>query len=169
MSILTDFFDYLSNKKCENCYFARDAFFEFFRKTQDQNEQYARVVTSIGYVSYITLLSMLRDVLLNSNTKICYFYSIIFISLSLALFVGFEIWKVKSTNNYEKNLIDKIKVAMDKSPDFSLSDLKNEIIKARETAYSNIEKATNCIFTVSVICAIISAFCFMVCIGFLLT
>ena len=50
MSILTDFFDYLSNKKCENCHFARDAFFEFFRKTQDQNEQYARVVTSIGYV-----------------------------------------------------------------------------------------------------------------------
>lgn len=162
MSILTKLFSNTSSNYCKNCSFAKDAFFDFFVRSQSQNEQYAKVVVSIGYVSYITILAMLKGILQHENVRNFYLTSILAISISLGIFVFYEIWKIKSTMQYEKELMKKLFRAIDNSSTFSLSDLKNDIISTYRKEYSHIISATKYIFNISVVLALISAICFFI-------
>ena len=150
-------------KNCKNCELAKQTYLEFVSSMSNKNQNYASIVLSVGYVSYISLLSASFTHLYYTG-KWFWFSCIILVSISLSLFVGYEIWKIKKEVKYDEKIRDEIYIVFYKQ-EFNFTDLLLKIQAISNSQFNDIKKATKWVFSVSLITAFISVFLFFICLG----
>ena len=150
-------------KDCKNCELAKQTYLEFVSNLSNTNEKYASLVLSVGYVSYISLLAASFSQLYEIG-KWFWFACIVLIAISLGLFVGYEIWKIKKFHLYQKELQSKIyNVMINKNFDFT--KLLAEIETTKYNKLNDIATATKWIFNISFLSAFLSGISFFICLG----
>ncbi len=149
------------NENCKDCEQAKQVYLEFSSKLQNENEKYTTIVLSVGYVSYISLLASSFSNLYSVG-KWWWFSCILLITISLGLFVGYEIWKLKCCYKYNGSIYSELKNIFSKDKSFSYTDLIYKIEKINEKHYIDIHKATCWIFTLSLLSAYVSVILFFI-------
>lgn len=149
---------------CKNCELAKRTYLEFVSNMLNNDKHYTSIVLSVGYVSYISLLSSSFSYLCNIG-KWWWFSCIIFISISLGLFVGYEIWKIQRGVKYNKKICNEIYSVFNQEQAFNFTDLLLKIQEINSSQFNDIIKATKWIIYTSLITAFISVFLFFICLG----
>lgn len=164
MSIFTKFLNNNHRRNCVDCKEAKLAFIEYAANLHVNNEKYTSLVLSLGYVLYVSLLTTTFKELYNIG-KWFWVGSIIFLVISLGLFIGYEIWKVKIFHSYEEKILKEIDKVLDENIAFSYVNMKQTIAKISNKHFSQIIDSTNRIFIISVSTAFISCLLFAIVIG----
>lgn len=164
MCIINDLLNMNNKRNCSDCEQAKQTFLELSSKLHSDNEKYTTLVLSIGYVSYISLLASSFEKLYVTG-KWLWFICIVLIILSLGLFIGYEIWKIKISHKYQDDIYNKISEVLDENVHFSYTHLKSTVETIKFKHYSNIKNATKWIFNACVVTAILSGIMFFVCLG----
>jgi len=138
-------------EECNNCLDRAKLYFSYFKRCADEESRYTSIVFSLGYASMITVYSTLYKHLIIQKKAIF----IVFLFVSLSLFILNEIWKM--VMGIFENQHDNDLWCQYFKHEISLDDIEQKTQEYQVKQYRWYVKAYPFIFSVSLIFGLLAA------------